>query len=110
MSKTFNKIQWEDDDHDLLPEKDKKPDTTEFESMLATSNVEVHSYRSGQKVEGSIISIGESDQVLVELDPQNTGVLEKQQILDDDGPPPSWAPHDECERSPRGHRSSAASR
>lgn len=84
-------IQWEDDDSDASAGKDQQSllqgeERFDFATALAKEAVQAIPLHNGMQVEGRIISISQtSNDVLVELSPIQTGVLDKIQITNDDG-------------------------
>jgi small subunit ribosomal protein S1 len=87
----YKDIQWEDDDTEWEEEKSTKKSSQQIEdedfaSLLAQSEIQDTHLEAGEKVQGTLVSINEqSDTVLIELDPQHTGVMDRSQILNDKG-------------------------
>ena len=78
----YDEIKWEDEETEV--ENNKSSDEVSFEDLLAAEeDTESLDLFVGMQVSGTIISIGTD--VLVELDAQNTGVLDKADILEEDG-------------------------
>lgn len=97
--KKYSDIKWDDSDEGFEDElfeqnTNKKQDSTlekeDFAALFAASeeaDVTVRqNLRVGSQVQGTIISIAEeSGTVLVELDPQHTGVMEQHELYDESG-------------------------
>lgn len=80
----FNDFQWEDEEESS--QKDKNESTSDFASLLAGENLEFLQLQQGEQVSGTIVTIPkESNDVLIELSPSQTGVIDKQDILEEDG-------------------------
>ena len=84
LKKNFT-IQWEDEDDSPKPAENKIDQNDEFSALLQQNPLKNHQdeYEVGQKVDTIIISTDSPHNVLVELDPQTTGVVEKAQLIDD---------------------------
>ena len=85
----YSDIKWEDDEESFESENEGKKEDSSFAELLAQSDADSkprQSLRVGAKVEGIIDAINpNSNNVLVELDPLHTGVIDKQDLLDDEG-------------------------
>ncbi len=85
----YSDIQWEDEETEATEKKSpKKEDETSFEDMLNQSDMDSprQNIRVGGKVEGHIVSLNpSSEHVLVEIDALHTGVIDKHQLLDEQG-------------------------
>ncbi|SMF20603.1 S1 RNA-binding domain-containing protein [Pseudobacteriovorax antillogorgiicola] len=88
----YDEIKWEDDE-ELESEKKKSSnadqgDSESFADLLAQADgsFERQSIRVGGQVTGIISAINEaSESILVEIDPLHTGVIDRQDLLDDEG-------------------------
>ena len=89
----YDEIKWEDDDNELEWQADKKSraqkqmqEAEDFASMLSHESPSRQRIVVGETVTGPILSINPSSQtVLVELDAQNTGVLDYRDIFSEGG-------------------------
>ena len=88
----YDEIQWEDEEESTGKDKEKaeQPGSKEesFADLMASAEggFERKSIRVGGKVEGIISAINDdSTNVLVEIDPLHTGVIDKQDLMDEDG-------------------------
>ena len=81
----FNDFQWEEEDTTTKNE-DATKSSSEFQALLDSEPLEVMELRKGEQVSGTIVSIpSESNDVLVELSKSQTAVIDKQDILEEDG-------------------------
>ena len=84
-------IQWEDDDSEQPTSNDQQSvlqgeERFDFASALAKESIQAVKIYSGMQIEGRVISISPtSNDVLVEISPIQTGVLDKIQITNEDG-------------------------
>ena len=87
----YDEIKWEDeDDTSSKNKKEQSGDKGEgsFADLLAESEdgFERQNIRVGGKINGIITSINPgSPNILVEIDPLHTGVIDRNDLLDDDG-------------------------
>jgi small subunit ribosomal protein S1 len=88
----YQDIQWEDEDEGFDPKdskkSQKKTEEQSFEQLLLEDEKKISALelRVGVQVSGVISVISAtSDNVLVELDPQHTGVMDKAQIQNEEG-------------------------
>lgn len=81
----FNDFQWEDEDESST-QKTEQDQRDEFQQLLETEKRGHIPLHVGQKVPGTIISLKQdSDTVLVELSSSQTGVIDKKDLLNDEG-------------------------
>jgi small subunit ribosomal protein S1 len=80
-----NEILWEDEDSDT--EQSKKDASDEFAELLDKEHSRPTHVRVGQQIDGKIISFTSSNDVLVDLPNFQTGVIERNQLLDENGQP-----------------------
>lgn len=87
----YKDIKWEDEDSGFDELESNKAARQEVESddfarLMAETEIHSLDLRTGQQVTGTILSINSnSDTVLIELDPQHTGVMDFHQIIDEQG-------------------------
>ncbi|MFW7377724.1 MAG: S1 RNA-binding domain-containing protein [Oligoflexus sp.] len=84
----YKDIQWEDEDTGFEGEEKPTPveEEEDFAKLMAESEIHNLNLHTGQQVQGTILSINpQSETVLIELDPQHTGVMDYQQIVSDQG-------------------------
>jgi len=81
----FSDFQWEDET-DTETENPKNQENSDFASLLDGEKFETLNLRVGQAVSATISSIStSSENVLVEISAQQTGVMDKQDLLDENG-------------------------
>ncbi len=84
----YQDIKWEDDDSDFDKKGEKKAEELSFADLLQqeSADIEELDIRVGRQVTGVISVISStSDNVLIELDAQHTGVMDKNQIVNEEG-------------------------
>lgn len=84
----YSDIPWEDEESPAQETKSNNNEALSFEQMLNQSELDKprQDIRVGAKVDGQIASINpSSENVLVEIDALHTGVIDKNQLLDDEG-------------------------
>ena len=83
----FNDFEWEDEDVTKAEEAPKKElENSDFASMLAEQSFEKVYLRVGAQVKGTITSINpKSDDVLIDISSQQTGVMDKRDLMGEDG-------------------------
>ncbi len=80
----FNDFQWEDETE--VVNEPARAQHDEFAQLLASERIRSLDLRVGNQVEGTILTLSpESDTVLIELSPSQTGVMDKQDLLDAEG-------------------------
>lgn len=81
----FKNLQWEDEENIPLA-KAKKAESADFAAMLADEKVENEVFQRGSQVSGTVMSISDtSNDVIVEVTAQTTGVLDKNEFIGEDG-------------------------
>lgn len=87
----YQDIKWEDDDSEFENKGEKKAEEQSFEELLKQEAAKIDQrdeldIRVGRQVTGVISAISpHSDNVLIELDPQHSGVMDKNQIVNEAG-------------------------
>lgn len=82
----FNDFQWEDEETTTTSQPQAAASDDEFEALLANEAVQRVAVYNGAQVEGTILSLSSgSDTILVEISASQTGVMDKADLLEEDG-------------------------